>query len=150
MVLWLKKQIKDADTFVAELWHHKSQIADTKEALLADYVEYKFGELTGTAQVEIIDVDAFIGRQDMKKSMEAAHKEKGVVYFFLIATDIMKGATTLLVHDDKTKELLENALGVVFFGDAAFLGKVLMRKEIMPMIEEYFAEEKDKDENNEE
>lgn len=59
-------------------------------------------------------------------------------YIFLTGVDLEKGFNMFLAVDDKTKSLLEKALGIKFSGNAVRREGLLLRKEIIPIIERYF------------
>ncbi len=137
---WLRKLIDIPKTFARDMFASKSDLSDKKiyDVLTGDLKELKDDSLY-IAQLEIIDLEKTVreGKEEITKALKTIKKEKSGKYVFLTGMDLEKGFNLFLVVDDKSKELLEKALNVKFVNNIARREGLIMRKEIIPIIEKY-------------
>jgi len=91
-------------------------------------------------QLEVVGLEKII-EKNKKEILDLLNDEKTkqkLDYVFLTGIDLEKGFNMFIADDEKTKGLLEKSLGVKFKGDVARRKGLLLRKEIIPIIEKYF------------
>jgi len=141
---WLKKRLNLPKDFVRRMFLAKSDFEgkNVRDILMQDCksVDKDAKVRFSIFQLEVVDLERII--KDNKKEILGFLKEdkikQNLDYIFLTGVDLEKGFNMFLAVDDKTKSLLEKALGIKFSGNAVRREGLLLRKEIIPIIERYF------------
>jgi hypothetical protein len=124
------------------MFRFKSQFnAPLKDIFDADLANIKIsGKLFTILQLELIGVQKFVNNNmsEIQRIMIRKQKEESADYIFVTLIDVEKVFNLFICFDDKTKEILENALRIKFLGNTAKREGILMRKEIVPKIKEGF------------
>jgi len=140
MAEWLKTKFVVPQNYVHEMFADKSNHEELLHQVFDDdLAAFQFnGFSLGIAQLEIIEVDRFIDNnlEKIKENLSKIKKEKSFDFVFLTCIDLEKAFNKLIVIDDKTKRMLEQALDVSFEKRVARMAGIMMRKEIVPLIKE--------------
>jgi manganese-dependent inorganic pyrophosphatase len=140
MANWLKTKFPLPKNYVHEMFSYKSQFKKPlKEIFIDDFTTFNFNNHNlGIAQLEIINVKDFIQENlvKIKKILEELKKEKSLDYIFLTCVDLEEAFNEIVVIDDNTQKLVEQALEVNFRNGIAKRKGIIMRKEIVPLIKE--------------
>jgi manganese-dependent inorganic pyrophosphatase len=143
MADWLQKYFSLPENYVHDMFADKSYFRKSlKETIVNDFATFNLHNHTiGIAQLEIVDVDAFIekNKDELQTILEELKKEEGLEYIFLTCIDLEKAFNKLFIIDDSTKIILEEALQVKFENGSSKREGILMRKELVPLIKDYFA-----------
>ncbi|MBI5221336.1 MAG: DHH family phosphoesterase [Candidatus Magasanikbacteria bacterium] len=138
MAQWLKNQIQIPENFEYEMFMHKSNLDQPlKEILLSDFKTFDLnGKKVSIAQLEILDKNDYIKNNlvEIKLTLEELKNEQQLDYLFLNFIDLEKGINSFVVIDKHTEELLSQVLIVQFKNSVAHSDKMILRKEIYPLI----------------
>ena len=136
----LKTQFTLPDHYIHDMFVDKSHFRKSlKQTVIDDFATFNLHNHTlGIAQLEIVNVDAFIekNRDELQAILEELKKEQGLEYIFLTCIDLEKAFNKLLVIDEPTKDILEEALQVNFENEITQREGILMRKELVPRIKD--------------
>ncbi len=133
--------INDIDQFALEIFKAKSNLNDLsdKELVKNDYKQYDFAQSVLIGQIETVEQEKILAnrKQGLLEAMNAVRKEEGVDLIFLAVTDVLQVNTKLLVADEASQQIAEQA----FFGSTENgildIGpKMSRKKEIAPVIEQ--------------
>ncbi len=138
---WLVKQIDLPVDFIHEMFVAKSKITKSlEEVLLEDFKTFEFGDKKiGIAQFEITDTSKYIKNNlsEIIKILEKMKQQKLLDHIFLNGIDLEgKGNTFVSAHKD-TINLLESILKIKFNDNLAVANRIIMRKEITPLMKEF-------------
>lgn len=138
MAQWLKQQIFIPENFEYEMFAHKSNFDQPlKEILLSDFKTFDLnGKKVSIAQLEILDKNDYIKNNlaEIKRILEELKNEQQLDYLFLNFIDLEKGINTFVAKDEETRNLVEKTVGVKFVDCLASSDKMLLRKQIYPLI----------------
>lgn len=139
---WLQQYSKLTKKFLRDMFLAKSDLKGRKlratmEGDAAVFVHN--GKTIAYAQLEVIGAEGLVrSRLGEIESILGRMKEKeGAVYTFLSIIDLEKAQNIFVTIDSKI--LLETVLGLRFKGAVARRKGLLMRKEVRPMLKEYFS-----------
>lgn len=137
---WLQLRSSLPEDFWHEQFIAKSDVTGNKlqERLAGEVAIFVFGQAKVIVyQLELLDVAAVLKARlpEIRNVLEYEHAD----YVFLNAIDIGGAHNTLVAFDDKTQQLLRNALEVNFQDSMAVLRPALFRKQIMPHIKRLLA-----------
>lgn len=140
MADWLKTKFSLPKNYVHEMFSDKSQFKKSlKETIIDDFATYNFNNRNlGIAQLEIINVEDFIRENlvELREILEELKKEKTLDLIFLTCIDLEKAFNEIVVIDVDTQKFVEQALKVKFEDGVTKRDRILMRKEIVPLIKE--------------
>lgn len=138
MAQWMKSISNHEDELVREMFEYKSTFDGTiKEWFMRDYKRLNIsGNVVAIIQHEIINVADFVKDNiaEIKKALDEIYHEYKYDYLFLSCIDIVEGCNEMVCVDEKTKILVEQAIGIKFIDCVAKTDHVKMRKEIIPQI----------------
>lgn len=129
------------DNYWKELFEAKSDLSGDKlfNRITGDLSSYFIGNKKfSIAQIEIIGVEQLIKERE-KEIIEILNKikEKDTLDFiFLSAIDLEKERTYFISNNENTKNLIKKILNVDFNENIAFINKIIMRKQIVPLLKE--------------
>ncbi|MFA6382266.1 MAG: DHHA2 domain-containing protein [Candidatus Buchananbacteria bacterium] len=140
MADWLKTNFSVPPNYIHEMFLDKSQFKKSlKETFLDDFATFHFNNHNlGIAQLEIINVNKFIRKDltEIKKILKELKKERSLDFIFLTVIDLEKAFNEIVVIDEKTQKLVEQALKIEFKDGVAKKNGIIMRKEIIPLIKD--------------
>ncbi|MBL7169931.1 MAG: DHH family phosphoesterase [Candidatus Aenigmarchaeota archaeon] len=140
---WLRQFIDIPDSFARDMFLAKSNFGgkNIKEILIQDRktvgkdAKVRFSIF----QLEVVDLEKII-ENNKKEILDFLKEEKDrqqLDYTFLTGIDLEKGFNIFAAVDEETKDLLEKSLEIKFIDNIAKREGLLMRKEIIPIIEEH-------------
>jgi manganese-dependent inorganic pyrophosphatase len=141
MVSWLDKQANLPPDFIHEMFLAKSKITKPiKDILIEDFKTFQFkNSRLGIAQLEIINTDQYIKNNlpEIIKILPEIKKQKSLDYIFLNGLDLEGASNTFVAVDDIDIKLLESILNIKFNDHLATADRLIMRKEITPLIQAF-------------
>jgi len=141
MVRWLGSFTDIPPNYIYELFVAKSTFTKPlREVIMSDYTEKEFyGLKLGIGQLEIVDIDDFVktNRDQLRVILTELYQKGGVEFLCINFIDVSKGYNILLAYDEFTQEILSNVLQLEFKNHIARTDKVIMRKEILPLLKDY-------------
>ncbi len=146
-VLWLQTHATIPDTFIAEMFRAKSDLAGgkLKEGILSDISWRSMkGNRCTIGALEIIGVKALMKDRlpemlQIVAEFKETHHAKPAL---LTLIDLEEGFTAFVTGDRETQELLQKTLPVSFTGGVARYPQMLMRKQLFPLLEQVIEGEK--------
>ncbi|MCX6780380.1 MAG: hypothetical protein NT034_04380, partial [Candidatus Magasanikbacteria bacterium] len=143
MAQWLKEEVEITEDFVYEMFAYKSNLDQPlKEVLMSDFKIFDLsGKKVSIAQLEILDTDGYVKNNlvEIRQVLKELKAEQHLDYIFLNFIDLAKGMNSFVAVDEKTVELLSKVLSVKFENDIAYSNSMLLRKQIYPLIKEFFS-----------
>jgi len=138
---WLNRVAQLSELFWRQLFVAKSDV--TGEAL-SERIQDDFswfvlnGTRVGIAEIELIGARAAVdGRgEEMIRVLEIIKDEKMLDHIFLNIIELEEPQSYIVAHDASTQQLLHDALRANFDGDVAELPRALMRKQMVPLLED--------------
>lgn len=136
---WLTKQTEIPENFIHEMFAAKSNITKPlRKIILEDLKTFQFKNIKlGIAQLEIINTNLFIKNNlpEILKILIEIKKQKSLDYIFLNGLDLEGAGNTFAAVDDNIIKLLESILNIKFNNQLARSNRLIMRKEITPLIQ---------------
>jgi manganese-dependent inorganic pyrophosphatase len=118
MANWLQTNFSLPNNYIHNMFRNKSQInKGLKEIIIEDFATFHFYNYRiGIAQLEIIEVDAFIKENlnEIRNLLCEIRKENSLTHIFLTCIDLELAFNTIMVIDQITKRSLEQVLKVTF------------------------------------
>jgi len=143
---WLTKQVELPANFIHEMFVAKSNIIKPlKDVLLEDFKAFQFNnKKVGIAQLEIINTNQYIKNNlpEIIKTLIEIKEQKFLDYIFLNSLDLEGAGNTLVAVDEDITRLLESILNIKFINHLATAGRLIMRKEITPLMQNFFEKKK--------
>jgi inorganic pyrophosphatase/exopolyphosphatase len=140
MAGWLNSTLSLTEKYIKDMFAFKSRFfKGLKEELEGEFSHYSdFG--FGIAQLEIVDAGIFVKNnlEEIKSSLETMKSERKLDFVCLSAIDVLDGYNVFICIDADTRKVLEKVLGVTFNKDIARREGIIMRKEIIPLLRDYF------------
>ena len=139
---WLTKPVELPKNFIHEMFVAKSNITKPlKDVLLEDFKAFQFkNKKVGIAQLEIINPNQYIKNNlsEIIKILSEIKKQKFIDYIFLNSLDLEGAGNTLVAVDEDIIKLLESILNIKFINHLAVADRLIMRKEIAPLMQSFF------------
>lgn len=139
---WLKSKITLPKNYVHELFAAKSEFDKPLKEIFMDYfASPTFGNMQfGIVQLEIVEAEKFVKNnlKQIEETLSEIKKEKTLDKIFLTCIDIEKGFNIFVAFDEDAKKIIEKALNVKFEGNITKRSGIIMRKEMVPLLKEYF------------
>lgn len=141
---YLKKLARIPDSFTKQMFVFKSNLTGkklidqmTNDAL--DHLEINDKKFT-IFQIESVDCKNLVKNRinEIEEFMEKDAKEKKLDFYFINMIDVFEGYNFIISPDRKTKKLLGEILRLKFYKNVARADYIIMRKEIVAKIKEYF------------
>ena len=143
---WLTKQAKFPANFIHDIFAVKSNITKPlKDVLLEDFKAEAFnGIKIGIAQLEIVNTNGYIKNNlsEIIKLLKEIKDQKSLNYIFLNGLDLEGRGNTFVAPTQSDRKLLEITLNLKFDDCLARYDRLIMRKEISPLIKEVIETEK--------
>lgn len=140
MAAWLMKKAKINKNYVRQMFTHKSDIKDIGDAIMQDAAYFSFGgKEIAIAQLEILNAEAYVKKNinKIRNELENLKVSERKDFVFLNCIDVEKAKNIIVALDDQTAWLLASAANLAFHENVAKTEKILMRKQIVPMIKKF-------------
>lgn len=138
MAKWLKNQIPEiTDEVTTQIFVLKSQIGDSlREEMEVEFKDQFMSISWSMGQLEVANVDEFLEKyeDDIRNVLQAVSKEKNVEYISVNCMDIINGYSVIVASNNKTAEIISNAIGVKFEDLKAKTDELISRKEIVKVM----------------
>jgi len=139
---YLKELYSIDENLIHEMFVHQSNLQGPVKAIFQrdKWSNEILGKVFSIYQFEIVDVDNFIKNNlvEIKEALIEVQNEGKFDFVLLTCIDLEKAENTFVVPDDKTGRLIGEILNVKFVDNVSHYPEIIMRKEIMPKIKEYF------------
>jgi len=138
---WLNEVAKLPSDFWKELFIAKSDLSGNKliERMESDFAWFELGgKKVGIAQIEMIGAKDLVEKREEEiiSELKKINKEKKLDFVFLNIMDLEDCFNLMVTFDEKTKKLIETALGLKFSENLAERESLIMRKQIVPLLKE--------------
>lgn len=142
-VKYLKELAEIPDDFVEKMFSAKSDTGGLKlkEMLKNDYYERDFfGKKFSMSQLELVGVNELVGSRfdELKTIIKDLTSKDKPDYQFLNLIDILDGYNVIVAFNQETEKLLNDSMGLNFENGVARVNHIIMRKEIIAKLKEYF------------
>lgn len=138
MANWLKQQVPEiTDEITKEIFVEKSQIGDSlREEMEVEFKDQFMSISWSMGQLEVANVEDFLNRyeQDIRNILKTVSQEKNVEYISVNCMDIINGYSVIVSEDEKTAEIISNAIGLKFEDLKAKTNELVSRKEIVKVM----------------
>ena len=142
MANWLKQQIPEiTDEITTQIFVEKSQIGDSlREEMEVEFKDQFMSISWSMGQLEVANVDEFLNKyeQDIINVLKIVSKEKNVEYISVNCMDIINGYSIIVAGNEKTAEIISNAIGLNFKDLKAKTNELVSRKEIVKVMRELY------------
>ena len=138
MANWLKQQVAEiTDEITTEIFIEKSQIGDSLREKMEVESKDQFMSISWSmGQLEVANVDEFLNKYEpeIRNILKTVSKEKNVEYISVNCMDIINGYSVIVAENEKTAEIISNAIGLKFENLKAKTEELISRKEIVKII----------------
>ena len=138
MANWLKQQVAEiTDEITTEIFIEKSQIGDSlREEMEVEFKDQFMSKSWSMGQLEVANVDEFLNKYEpeIRNILKTVSKEKNVEYISVNCMDIINGYSVIVAENEKTAEIISNAIGLKFENLRAKTEELISRKEIVKII----------------
>ncbi len=138
MANWLKQQVAEiTDEITTEIFIEKSQIGDSlREEMEVESKDQFMSISWSMGQLEVANVDEFLNKYEpeIRNILKTVSKEKNVEYISVNCMDIINGYSVIVAENEKTAEIISNAIGLKFENLKAKTEELISRKEIVKII----------------
>jgi inorganic pyrophosphatase/exopolyphosphatase len=132
---------KMPEDIIHKMFKFKSKIDDPIALIFPDNLKSTvFGNKNVSIfQIEIIGVKQFIKNNinEINDFLLTVSKDNGFDHVFLTCIDLEEGENTFVATNPATAKMLSDILGIKFSDNVAQYDKIIMRKELMPLVKEY-------------
>ncbi|MFA5154928.1 MAG: DHHA2 domain-containing protein [Patescibacteria group bacterium] len=139
MAAWLRQFVGVADDYWRELFIAKSDLSGSKLAkqIRSDFAWFVLeGKRIGVAQLEIIGAEQLISGRlpEIIAELGRLKADLNLDYVFQNTIELEQTGNYLVALDRATEKILTRALNLQFSNQVAKRQKLIMRKQIMPLI----------------
>ena len=138
MANWLKQQTPEiTDEVTTQIFIEKSQIGDSlREEMEVEFKDQFMSISWSMGQLEVANVDEFLNKyeRDIRNVLKTVSEENNVEYISVNCMDIINGYSVIVAGNEKTAEIISNAIGVQFKELKARTDELVSRKEIVKII----------------
>lgn len=142
MANWLKQQTPEiTDEITTQIFVEKSQIGDSlREEMEVEFKDQFMSISWSMGQLEVANVDEFLNKyeQDIRNVLKTVSEEKNVEYISVNCMDIINGYNIIVAGNEKTAEIISNAIGLNFKDLKAKTNELISRKEIVKVMRELY------------
>lgn len=138
-IKWLESQIQIPKEYILDMFNVKTKRVEEnlEEALVSDFKEFEIDNIKfGMAQLEVSNSTTLIDKNVNKilNILDSLKSDHLLSYVFLNIADIQRGLSIFLTQDRAAQLLLEESFGITFTNNKSELKKLLLRKQIIPII----------------
>ena len=145
MANWLKQQTPEiTDEITTQIFVEKSQIGDSlREEMEVEFKDQFMSISWSMGQLEVANVDEFLNKyeQDIRNVLKTVSEEKNVEYISVNCMDIINGYSVIVAGNEKTAEIISNAIGLSFKDLKAKTNELISRKEIVKVMRNIYKKE---------
>ena len=138
MAKWLKQQAQEiTDEITTGIFVEKSQIGDTlREEMEVEFKDQFMSISWSMGQLEVANVDEFLDKyeKDIRNVLKTVSEENDVEYISVNCMDIINGYSVIVARNDKTAEIISNAIGIQVENLKAKINELVSRKEIVKVM----------------
>lgn len=142
MASWLRSLVPEiTDELTREIFIRKSEIGNNLRAEMEVEFKDQFMNISWSmGQLEIANVDEFLARyeQDVRNILKTVSKENNVEYISVNCMDIINGYSIIIAIDDKTANIISDAINIKFDNLKARANELISRKEIVKVMRELY------------
>ena len=142
MANWLKQQTPEiTDEVTSQIFIEKSQIGDSlREEMEVEFKDQFMSISWSMGQLEVANVDEFLNKyeRDIRNVLKTVSEENNVEYISVNCMDIINGYSVIVAENEKTAEIISNAIGVQFKELKARTDELVSRKEIVKIIRSFY------------
>jgi len=140
---WLKEKGNAPDDLAYEMFLAKSDLQGDKlkERINSDFAWFDFnGKKIGIAQIEMIGAKDLVTQRQGEILAELAKlkNQLNLDYVFLSIIELEEGFNLFLTDNEPTQKILRDILNIEFQDNQAIMPCLIMRKEIVPFLKDYF------------
>lgn len=143
MANWLKQQTPEiTDEITTQIFVEKSQIGDSlREEMEVEFKDQFMSISWLMGQLEVANVEDFLNNyeQDIKNILKIVSQEKNVEYISVNCMDIINGYSVIVAENEKTAEIISNAIGLKFENLKGKTNELVSRKEIVKVMREIYS-----------
>lgn len=141
MASWLKPLVQVTDDYWKELFMAKSDLGGERlrARLESDFAWFNFKhKKLGIAQIEIIGAQELVNSrlEEILAALEGLRSSFGLDFVFLNLIELELEKNYFVSNDEELKSILEKVLAIKFTNTVAQRDKLIMRKQIVPLIKE--------------
>ena len=138
MANWLKQQVPEiTDKITTEIFVEKSEIGNSlREEMEVEFKDQFMSISWSMGQLEVANVEDFLNKyeNEIRKILNTVSEENDVDYISVNCMDIINGYSVIVAGNEKTAEIISNAIGVRFKELKARTDELVSRKEIVKII----------------
>jgi len=139
MAVWVNRIAKLGEEYPTEFFKAKSDLTGDRLRIQIDRdfaLSEKNGKILGISQIEMIGARELVKARsaEILDSLAGLARREHTEITFLTIADVGEGINMFMTPYPETQSLLENVFGVRFEDGVAVLNKLLLRKEIAPMV----------------
>ena len=139
---YLKLFVCISDDLILKLFESRSSLDDneSEQLIINNLKEFNWNNSRiGISQIEMINVNKLISRDDFNNSLLQAKKIKNLDFIIFSGVDILSHKTLIVVPDKETLEIINNGMGYNFSNYQMEIDKILLRKtDFIPKLKKYF------------
>lgn len=143
MANWLKQQIPEiTDEITTEIFVEKSQIGNClREEMEVEFKDEFMCISWSMGQLEVANVDEFLNKyeSDIRKVLKTVSEENNVEYVSVNCMDIINGYSVIVAVNEKTAQIIANAVGYKFENLKSKTDELVSRKEIVKIIRKCYS-----------
>ena len=139
---WLKLFVCIKEDLIKQLFESRSSIdnLESSSIIANNMKEFVWGNSRiGISQIEMINVNKLVDREDFKNSLLQIKEEKKLDYIVFSGVDIFSHKTHIVVPDNETLEIINKGMGYNFDSETMIVDRILLRKtDFIPNLKCYF------------
>lgn len=141
MADWANQTAQLGADYPLEFFKAKSDLTGDRLRIQLDRdfgISEKDGKIIGISQIEMVGAREIVKARSVEilETLDELARKEGANIAFLTIADVGDGINVFVTPYPDTQRLLEKALGVRFEDGVAVLNKLMLRKEIAPMVKE--------------
>jgi len=129
------------DDITHKMFKYKSNITDPISLIFPDNLKSDVmgGKRVSIFQIEIIGVDEFVSGHidEIISFLNKVNDDNHFDHTFLTCIDVEEGENTFIAPTAETQKMISEILKIDFKNNIAKYNKIIMRKEIKPLIKKY-------------
>jgi inorganic pyrophosphatase/exopolyphosphatase len=144
---FLKKIAEIPDDFVKKMFTAKSDLngVNLRNLIEIDYYERSFfDKIFSMSQIEAVGINSLVKDrvEEIREIIKSLTSKNGPDYQFINLIDILDGYNIIIAFSKETENLLTKVLNIKFEDGLAKTDYIIMRKEIIAKLKDYFDSKK--------
>jgi inorganic pyrophosphatase/exopolyphosphatase len=144
MATWLKERSGAPDDLAQRMFSAKSDLAGSKlsSRIVHDFAWFDWGRVrAGIGQIETLRADDLVARAaEIREIMDDLKRKFSLDFSHLQILDL-ENSCNIFIADEKAENVLSSVLNITFKNGMARTDKLLMRKQVVPLIKAYVERE---------